>query len=396
MSPQPPADEARIRGLMILFTFSAFIVAGSIHYQTPMLATIADQFGVDAATAGWIPAASFAGMLIGIVFLVPLGDRIDKRRIILGKLVTLCIAQVAMGFAPNIAALALASLVSGVCSSLIQHMMAIITDLSRPSERGRNLGTLFTALFLGILFARIVGGVIATHLGWRASYALSVTLLLVLLPLLVRRLPHTRPTTQVAYRALLWSLVGLMREHAVIRRVAAIQFLMGLCYGGFWAVVAPMLAVLHRIGPTQAGLIGIPGAAGALVARPAGQWMDRAGARPVVIAGICSMLVAWFVFGFAVWTLIAVVAGAVLLDCGLRATMVANQTLVSTLVPEARSRAITVFAMNVWGGNAIGAWIAANVFARFGWLAVCALAITFSSLALAIHLSGDRTRPPGP
>src|SRR5690606_30285788 len=117
--------------------------------------------------------------------------------------------------------------------------------------------------------------------------------------------PTTQPTSQAKYRELLWSTYRLLRAHGAIQRAATIQFMLGICYGGFWAVAAPMLALLHHVGPTGAGLIGIPGSAGILVSRPAGRWMDRAGFMPVVLTGICAMLSAWIVMGFGVWSVIA-------------------------------------------------------------------------------------------
>jgi predicted MFS family arabinose efflux permease len=374
------------RRLIALLIVSAFIVAGGIHYQTPMLAAIAAEFGADAAATGWIPTLSFGGMLVGIVFFVPLGDRFDKRRLVLCKIVVLLLAQATMAMAPSIAVLAAASLVTGMCSSLIQSFIAITAEIARPEQRGRALGTQLTALFSGILFARIVGGLLAAHVGWRYSYVLSASMLLMIIPVLWARLPSTRPTSQASYRDLLWSIYRLLRTHGGIRRAAAIQFMLGICYGGFWAVAAPMLAVLHRVGPTTAGLIGIPGAAGILVARPAGRWMDRAGVMPVVLAGIFSMLAAWIAMGFGVWSIAAVVVGAMLLDCGLRTAMVANQTLVNSAVPDSRARANTLFGLHVWSGNAVGAFLMSWTFAHFGWLAVCGVAMSATVIALLVHL----------
>jgi len=374
------------RSLIALLIVSAFIVAGGIHYQTPMLAAIASEFEADAAATGWIPTLSFGGMLAGIVFFVPLGDRIDKRRLVLCKIVVLLLAQATMAMAPSIAVLAAGSLVTGMCSSLLQSFIAITVEIAHPEHRGRALGTQLTALFGGILFARIAGGLIAAHIGWRYSYVLSAGMLLMIIPVLWARLPSTRPTSQASYRDLLWSIYRLLRTHGGIRRAAAIQFMFGICYGGFWAVAAPMLAALHRVGPTAAGLIGIPGASGILVARPAGRWMDRAGLMPVVLAGILSMVAAWIAMGFGVWSIAAVVAGAVLLDCGLRTAMVANQTLVNSAVPDSRARANTLFGLHVWGGNAVGAFLMSWTYAQFGWLAVCGVAMTAIVLALLIHL----------
>jgi predicted MFS family arabinose efflux permease len=370
---------------VFLLAVSAFIVAGGIHYQTPMLAAIAAEFQADAATTGWIPTCSFGGMLLGILFFVPLGDRIDKRALVLAKIVVLALAQALMAAAPSIAVLAAGSLVTGICSSLLQSFIAITAETAHPEHRGRALGTQLAAMFSGILFARIVGGLIATHIGWRYSYVLYGSMLLMIIPVLWARLPSSRPTTQASYRDLLWSIYRLLRAHGGIRRAAAIQFMFGICYGGFWAVAAPMLAALHRVGPTGAGLIGIPGAAGIFVARPAGRWTDRAGIVPVVLTGICAMLAAWIAMGFGVWSVAAVVIGAILLDCGLRTAMVANQTLVNTAVPDSRARANTLFGVHVWSGNAVGAFLTSWTFAHFGWLAVCGVAMTAIVIALLIH-----------
>jgi MFS family permease len=217
-------------------------------------------------------------------------------------------------------------------------------------------------------------------------------MLLSITSVLWARLPGTQPTSQDSYRDLLWSMFALMRTHGDIRRAAAFHFMFGICYGGFWAVAAPMLAALHRVGPAAAGLIGIPGAAGILVARPAGRWTDRVGVKPVVLAGTGSMLAAWIAMGFGLWTIAAVVVGAMLLDCGLRAAMVANQTLINTVVPDSRARANTLFGVHVWTGNAVGAFLTSWTFAQFGWLAVCGVALAATVLALLIHL---RARPFG-
>jgi predicted MFS family arabinose efflux permease len=373
------------RALIALLIVAAFTIAGGIHYQTPMLARIANEFHSSPATVGWIPTLSFAGMLIGIALFVPLGDRINKRWLIIGKIAVLAIAQAVMAGAPSIVVLAIASLVTGICSSVGLSFISMVVEIAPLKHRGRAVGTQLMAMFIGILFARIAGGLIATHFGWRWSYVLSTTMLVVLLFALLFRLPNTRATTQLSYRELLWSIFVIMRKHGNVQRAASVQFLLGICYGGFWAVVASVLATLHHVGSTEAGLMGIPGAAGILVARPAGRWMDRSGAVPIVTTGVCIMIAAWLVFGFAAWSIAFVVAGAMLLDCGLRTAMVANQTLVNSVVPDSRARANTIFGIHVWCGNAVGAFLTSTAFALYGWLAVCAIALTASLFALLIH-----------
>ncbi|HYH43044.1 MAG TPA: MFS transporter [Burkholderiales bacterium] len=385
--PNLPTSGSEYRSLIALLVVSAFIVAGGIHYQTPMLAAIAAEFHADPATTGWIPTLSFGGLVIGIALFVPLGDRFDKRQLILGKLVVIALAQAVMAVAPSIFVLAAGALVTGICSSVLQHFLAITAEVAHPNHRGRALGTQLTAMFSGILFARIFGGLIATHLGWRYSYMLSTGMLVLIIPVVWARLPHTRATTQAGYGALLRSLFALYREQGGIRRAATIQFMFGICYGGFWAVAAPMLALVHRVGPSAAGFMGIPGSSGILIARAAGRWTDRAGLRPVVLVGICSMIAAWVAMAFGDWSIVAIVIGAALLDIGLRAAMVANQTLINSAVPDSRGRSNTVFALHVWTGNSVGAFLASWSFANYGWLAVCGVAMTAIVIALLLHLS---------
>jgi len=384
-SPDPATATQGHRVLNALFIAAAFVIAGGIHYQTPMLATIAAEFQASPSAVGWIPTLSFGGMLVGIALFVPLGDRISKRWLIIGKIALLGVTQAVMAGAPSITVLAVTSLITGICSSVGLVFISIVVEIAPPNHRGRAVGTQLMAMFIGILFARIAGGLIATHFGWRWSYVWSTGMLIVLLCALLAWLPNTRATTQLSYRELLWSILAIFQRHGNVRRAVSIQFLLGICYGGFWAVVAPMLAILHHVGPTEAGLMGIPGAAGILVARPAGRWMDRSGAVPVVTTGVCIMVAAWFAFGFAAWSVAFVVAGAVLLDCGLRTAMVANQTLVNASVPDSRARANTIFGMHVWCGNAVGAFLTSTAFALYGWLAVCAIAMMASVFALLIH-----------
>ena len=385
MSAASKAVTEQHRALIALLICSAFVIAGGIHYQTPMLATIATEFQASPAAVGWIPTLSFGGMLVGVALLVPLGDRINKRWLIIGMISVLSMAQALMAAAPSIAVLAAASLLTGICSSVGLVFISIVVEIAPPQHRGRTVGTQLMAMFIGILFARIAGGLIATHFGWRWSYVFSSGLHCTLVCALLAWLPHTRSTTQLAYGDLLRSIFTLFRKHGNVRRAVAIQFLLGICYGGFWAVVASMMATLHHVGPTAAGLIGIPGAAGILVARPAGRWMDRSGAAPVVTTGVCVMICAWLAFGISSASIAFVVAGAVMLDCGLRTAMVANQTLVNAAVQDSRARANTNFGMHVWSGNAVGAFLTSTAYALYGWLAVCAIAMTACICALLIH-----------
>lgn len=392
-SEAPPARKGGASlgfGLMALLTAFQFTAAATIHYQTPLLAEFGREFGAGADRIGWVPTLSFGGFLFGTLLLVPLGDRFDKRRLILTEVACLILALLAMAGAPTLGALLAASFAIGLLSSVVHLVIPIIAELAAPSELGRAVGTSLSGVFIGILFGRLFGGAVASRVVWRWVYVISAGMLVLNFAALLRWLPGVPPKTVLRYGALLRSLVRLLRERTDLRRASRTQCLLGICYGGFWATLAPMLASLHGLGPAAAGLIAIPGGAGILVARPAGRWMDRSGVAPVVTGGVCLILVGYLTLGFAGLSIAAVAAGAALQDCGLRATMVANQALVTGTDPESRSRSLTVFSVHVWAGNAAGGFIASNAFARAGWFGVCASGVVASALALALHLWSRR------
>jgi predicted MFS family arabinose efflux permease len=382
----PPLDA----GLLRLLFLTVFAAAGTIHYQSPLLAQFGREFGANPAAVGWVATLSFGGFVVGNLFLLPLGDRFEKRRLVLIELACLVGALLATASATTLPALAAGAFATGVCASLALHLMAIATELASPERRGRAVGTVLSGVYLGILFGRVAAGLVATHLGWRWIYVLAAVALLALFPALARRLPKLPAATGLSYGALMGSLLQLFRARPELRRASATQFLLGICYGGFWATLAQMLSALHGLGPTGAGLIGIPGAAGVLVARPAGQWADRRGSGPVVTVGIAAVTAAYLTLGFAGVTLVAVVLGAILLDCGLRSTLVANHALVSGNDAETRSRSITVFAVHIQGGNAAGGFVATTALAHAGWWGVVAAGTLASASALLLQLRANR------
>lgn len=373
------------RRLLALLALATFLGPASIHYQTPMLGALAVEFGASPSEVGWVPTLTFGGFLLGFVLFVPLGDRLDKRRLILGKLALMIVALVAEAAAPNLATVALAGFAIGLCASFSQSIVPLVAELARPGERGKVLGTLLSALFLGILFGRLGGGLVTAWLGWRWMFLLAAALFAALLPALYAWLPHAPPKTSLSYGELMRSMVRLVRENATVRRVVAVQACLGICYGGLWSTVATMLQAHYGLGAMAAGLLGLPGAAGILIARPAGRWMDRSGPGPVVLTGIVGVSAGWLVFALGEWWLAALVAGAIVFDCGLRAVMVPNQTVMNTLSAQARSRSNTVYGASVWGGNAVGALVMTLAFAHGGWLAVCAIALAASLAALAME-----------
>lgn len=389
-SPLQPPPRSLDRRTLAALTLLVFATSGTIHFQTPLLAQIGAEFQATPSAVGWIPTLTFGGFFAGTLLLVPLGDQVDKRRLIIGQLFLLLASLLAMALAPSLAAAAAASFAIGFFCGLSQHVIPLASELAGPGERGRVVGTVLSGVFSGLLFARVASGLIAEYFSWRWSYAVGGSAVAIALIIAVLAVPHSTTRSRLSYIGLLRSVAELFLEHPRIRHPSAVQFFTGLCYGGFWATMAGMLMTTHGYGPAVAGLIGIPGAAGIFIARYAGQWMDRRGIAPVVTIGVSTIIVAHIVFGFAVVSIAFVIAGVALLDCGLRATLVANQTAVTHAAPDARSRATTIFTSHMWAGNSVGAMIASYAYAHWGWTAVCVIGVAAALAALWIARATNR------
>ncbi len=361
------------------------VAASTMHFYTPMLDVIGREFDVGARELGWIPTATTFGFVAGVLFLAPLGDVFDKRHLILAQVSAVTVALAIMAVTNAFWVLVVASVVVGMGASTSQHLVALTAQLTPPARRGAVIGTVLSGMLLGILTGRLLGGVVSGWFGWRAGFGFGAALVACVLPVIVRMLPSARGTSQLGYAALLGSLVGLMRRYPVVNRTSRVQGLLGIGYGGFWAMLAPMLAADHQLGSAVAGLFGIPGAAGVLIAAPVGRWVDRGGSAKAVLAGTLLVLAAYATFAFGPWSVAALVVGVMLLDFGIRTSLVANQTFLLGIEPEARARVNMLLMLHTFGGNGLGALLASYAFAAQGWLGVVAVGSLAAASAAALH-----------
>ena len=364
--------------------------AANIYYNQPMLADIVRDLGSPAA-AGVVPTVTQVGYALGLLLLSPLGDRFDRKHLILGKLAGLILALVVAAVAPNLITLALASLAIGVLSTFIQQIVPMAAHLAAPAKRGQVVGTVMSGLLIGILGARVLSGIIAEHLGWRAMFGIAAGMMVVLLGILVGLLPRTAPTSGLSYPALMTSLWHLFRAERVLREASAIGGLMFAAFSAFWATLTLYLASpAYRLGPEAAGLFGLVGIAGALAAPLAGRLADRGGPRRTVGIAIVVAFASYVVFAVAGQSLWGLVAGVVLLDLGVQGAMISNQSRIFALRPESRSRINTIYMVIYFAGGSAGSALGALAWSFGGWLAVSGLGLGLTVLAFAIHLLSPR------
>ena len=403
MSPVPATSPAATLAspavpgrLVLLLATGAGLAVASLYYSQPMLGVMAPDLHASDASAGAIPTLTQLGYALGILLLAPLGDRYDRRHIIVAKAVALVGALLLAGLAPGIGMLLVSSLVVGLSATLAQDIVPAAATLAPAAQRGKVVGTVMTGLLLGILLSRVVSGFVAAHFGWRAMFVLAAASIAAVALVARRQLPRFTPATTLPYRALLASLAALWREHGALRRAALAQALLSVGFSAFWSTLAVMLhgAPFH-LGSEAAGAFGLAGAAGALGAPLAGRLADRGGPERVTRAGaalaalsFAAMLLTPLLAPQAQLWLIG--ASAIGFDLGVQVALVAHQTIVYGIDPGARSRLNAVLFVCMFTGMAAGAALGSLVLARFGWTGVAALATAAALSALAVRLLPQR------
>lgn len=390
----PPARRLTRLALLILAVACGSSVA-NIYYAQPLLDAIAATFLIDPAAVGLVVTLTQAGYAAGLVFIVPLGDLIDRRRLVIGQMLFAAAALVAVGSAPGIMTLFIAMMVLGLLAVVVQVLVALSADLARPGERGQTIGVVTSGVVIGILTARFVAGVLADAGGWRVVYFSSAGLMLVMAFLLARVLPRSIPSAGAGrYGAALKSMPRLFFSDPVLRLRAGLAFLIFASFSTLWTgMVLPLSAEPFALSHTGIGLFGLAGLAGALAAGKAGRWADRGLAGRTTGFSLALLTLSWLPIGLLPQSLLAFALGVVLLDFAVQAVHVTNQSVILARRPEARSRLVAGYMVFYSAGSGLGAIASTASYARQGWGGVSFTGAAFSLAALLLwSFYGRRTR----
>ncbi|WPB57703.1 MFS transporter [Xylophilus sp. GOD-11R] len=378
--------------LVFLLAASAGLSVASLYYSQPMLGVLGVSIGASDQAVGMVPTLTQLGYAFGLLLLAPLGDRFDRRSIIVIKAAVLCAALLAAGAAPSIGLLLAASLAIGLSATLAQDIVPAAATLAPEASRGKVVGTVMTGLLMGILLSRVVSGFVAEHFGWRTVFVSAAAAIALVGVAAWRGLPKFRPTTQLGYADLMASLGTLFVRHGGLRRAALAQGLLSVSFSAFWSTLAVMLhGEPFHLGAAAAGAFGLAGAAGALAAPLAGRLADKRGPELVTRLGAAIAMLSFAAMALSPWVapharLWLIVGSAIGFDLGIQATLIAHQTIVFSIDPPARSRLNAVLFVGVFVGMAAGSALGSVVLAAWGWMGVTALATAAAGAALLVRL----------
>ncbi|MGH8083077.1 MAG: MFS transporter [Lysobacter sp.] len=386
-----PADDARPAqadlspGRVMLFAVAAGLSVANVYYAQPLLDALARDFGISLAAVGAVVTATQVGCALALLLLVPLGDRLDRRRLMAAQLLALIAALVVVSLARSTPVLLAGMLGVGLLgTAMTQGLIAYAASAAAPHTQGRVVGAAQGGVFVGLLLARVFSGAISDAAGWRGVYLCSATMMLILAPVLWRRLPALPAARQaMSYLHLLGSMLSLLRKERVLQIRGMLALLMFAAFNIFWsALVLPLSAPPYNYSHTLIGAFGLVGAIGALAAARAGHWADRGFGQRVSAAALATLVLAWWplsLMGASLWGLLI---GIVLLDLAGQALHVTNQSMILRTHPQAHSRLVGLYMLFYAVGSGLGAIATTVTYDHAGWRGVCALGATVSLSAL--------------
>lgn len=368
-----------------LMAITCGLVVANLYYNQPLLAEIGRTFGLTESKVSWVATVTQVGYTLGLLLLVPLGDKWERKRLIMGLIVLVAVCLAVAAYAPTFGVLVGASLLLGFFSAVPQLLVPMAASLASDEQRGRVVGKVMSGLLIGILVSRTISGYVGLHFGWRTMFWVGTGLMLVLVAVLARMLPSNQPYYAGTYASLLRSLGTLARELPVLRRSSII----GAClFGGFSAFWTTLVFFLesdaYRYGADVAGLFGLIGATGAFAASYAGKSADQKGPGFALRIGLALFGGGYVLMTFGGYHLLGLIAGVIVLDVGQQMAHIANQTRIFSLRPEARSRLNTVYMTACFIGASAGSLLGGLAWTHYQWPGVCAVGLGLVALAYLV------------
>ena len=379
------------RTLTMLLAVTGGVAVGNLYWAQPLLEVIGRDLHVSNGAAGWLVTATQLGYALGILLVVPLGDALDRRRLIPLMLICSAVALLGCAVAPTFGTLLVAITLLGLTTVAGQIAAPLAGDPAAPADRGRVVGTVISGMLTGILISRTLSGLVAAATGWRVIYVVAAIAAVVLAALLYRTIPVLPAKERIGYPALLASIGTVIRRERTVRWtlvLGAIQF--GL-FTMFWTALTFLLSAPPFSYPVSViGLFGLFGLAGAIAAQRAGRLHDRGWSIPATGAGWALALVSFGLAAVGGQQVAVLILAVVALDIAIQSLNILNSTRLFAVAGEARSRVNTATVTINFVAGAIGSAAAGLLWSAGGWTAVTTTGLGFCGLGLAIWAAGRR------
>ncbi|MFD5872235.1 MFS transporter [Streptomyces sp. NPDC060322] len=383
------AQSPLSRAMVLLLAVTCGAAVANIYYAQPLLPVISEALGVSAGAGGLIVTASQIGYALSLALLVPLGDVLERRRLVSGLLALSAVALLGAAAAPSLGALYASVALVGVTSAVAQIVVPLAASLAADHERGAVVGTVMSGLLIGIMLARTVAGMLAEFGDWRLVFVFAALVMVVLAITLRLALSLVPPAAKTSYPRLLHSVVTLVRTESLLRRRMALA---AVGMGGFtvlWTASSFLLAgPIYGYGPAVIGLFGLVGVVGAAAAAAAGRLADRGRARQVTTGGLIVLTASWGGLVLAgqggPLGLSALMVGIVALNPAQQALLISHQSVLYRRVPHARSRVTTALMVSAFAGSTVASALTAALYPLVGWAGVSALGAVIALIGLAV------------
>lgn len=395
VTPSVPVAMPFSRGLMFLLALSCGLVVANVYYAQPLIGPISATLGLSTASAGLIVTMTQVGYVLGLIFLVPLGDLVENRRIMASVLAFCAVALAGAAVARHALPFLAAMLAIGVSSVVVQMLIPFSAHVAPDHLRGRVVGTVTSGLMLGIMLARPVSSLVTHESTWPVIFGLSSGCTALVALAIAVLLPRRQPPAGLHYGTLLLSMVRLARTNPILQRRAAYQFCIYFAFSLFWTTV-PLYLASPTFGLSQAGIawFSLAAVAGAVAAPIGGTLADKGLGRLATGIGITSVALSFplsrVAFGSVRTDLLVLTLAAILLDFGVSFTLVNSQRLIFSLGADMRSRLNGVFMAAFFIGGAIGSAVGAWAYARGGWPAAAGVGFVLPVLGLLIYATEYR------
>ncbi len=385
--PETSFQPTLTSGLLWLMTITTGVVVGNNYYNQPLLGLMAQDFNVTESKISIIAMLTQIGFALGLLFIVPLGDMVRRKKLILIMFIAMIISLTGMVLASHLTQLYVASLLVGFSSVVPQLFVPLAAELATDEERSTAIGTVMSGLLLGILLSRVMAGFIGDLWGWKSVYYLAIGAMIIFMIFIAVKLPDVQANFKGNYGQLMRSLIDLVRTQPRLRLTAFRGALGFAGFSGLWITLVFHLAnAPFHAGATIAGAFGLVGAAGALAASMVGRLEKRFSNYKIILASIFLLLLSWVIFLFAGYTYPGLIIGIILIDLGLQAMHISNQSSLFALNIGATNRLNTVYMFSYFVGGSLGTYLASQAWKHFAWEGVILTGFICTVLVLLAHI----------